>query len=150
MVRAGQQITAEEPELLKKKKPAEIDRKFAEMLNKAFSLPRFPESELLRYEEIAKKEQKPGWRAFLKEVLEAPRPESMTIDDYLKAAVSPRPVLVAKKPENAMRIKEMIATKVREMPGLKESAVVDAIRLAVLLESRKVNFRDWCGEEAVA
>jgi hypothetical protein len=154
MARSGAQRLEQEElqaEPRKKKERNLLELGFMQIPN-IVSAPRVPEAELLKYEQTALMGKKPGlnWRQFLRQVLESPLPGSSSIDDYVKAAVSARPIPV-EEPESVPRIiKEMVATKVPGQPRLDEASVKDAIKLAAYLESGRINFRkDWCGEGQV-
>jgi hypothetical protein len=159
MARAAAQRLEDEKERaeLKKKKAVQVHEdvhaRFAELMRKPLTAPKVPEAEIVKLEQLAlaRKAKGPSWREFLRTVLtaEVPKGERLALDDLVKVALQ-QPVPVKRRPDEQGVFKDMIA---RKAPGEEydPKAVTDAVRLGILLESKKrINLRkEWVGEEAL-
>jgi len=145
---------AAEPEMKKKE-----ETQFAKFINYVFQAAKKVEvSEVTKaeYEILAKKRaEKPvTFHEILHKILEAEKPKG-TIEEYLMALAPQPKKKEGPNPEQIPNlVKGMIAEKVREMPELKESAMIYAVKLAALLDlavkdPEKLAIKKWVESEAV-
>jgi hypothetical protein len=145
---------AAEPEMKKKE-----ETQFAKFINYVFQAAKKVEvSEVTKaeYEILAKKRiKKPvTFHEILHKILEAEKPKG-TIEEYLMALAPQPKKKEGPNPEQIPNlVKGMIAEKVREMPELKESAMIYAVKLAALLDlavkdPEKLAIKKWVESEAV-